>query len=104
MPLIWHYRGKSDQAGIRKRMRVIPENLKQEVANKYECIFIQNNNGTGRKDANEFLDKIARQYKDVIEVVKPKLVNPRNAQSVKPNVASNKKPAQSKCGLWSKDI
>ena len=102
---MWHFRGNSDRDWVASRMRVIPEHLRAEVAQGYDKIYMPSigvRGSTGRKDANEYLDKIARQYKDE---VKPKLVNPRNAErNDDTNVPRNKRAAQSKCGLWSKNI
>lgn len=61
MPKFYHYsRFQSDKHWIMQRMFVIPEDEKQEVANKYESLFIRE----GRKEANTWLHRIAKEYRD----------------------------------------
>ena len=101
MPTTWHFRGDSDCNRIMSRMRVIPEHLRAEVAEGYDKIFMPNVNNTGRKDANEWLDEIARQYKGDIEQPRVKREIQQQRKATPRHVKSNKKPAVSDCGLWS---
>ncbi|WP_351122620.1 hypothetical protein [Shewanella sp. T24-MNA-CIBAN-0130] len=60
-PKFWYARrGESDVKFVMSRMRVIPENLKQEVSNEYERLFFQDD---GRKKANTYLHNTAVKYK-----------------------------------------
>ena len=105
MPLIYHFRGKSDRPWIAQRMKVIPEVMRKEVAGQYENLFIRNVDKNGRRDANEYLDSVAKQYRDNLDEPKVKLINPRHiARKIEPKIDSNKKPSKSNCGLWSKEL
>jgi len=77
-PLFYHWRNGSDCKWIISRMKVIPESRRREVSNHYENLFLRNEGGTGRKDANEYLDAIAREYRperpERVIKLKPKAV------------------------------
>lgn len=103
-PLFYYCRDAKDNDCARtiSRMRVIPEELRREVSNKYEKIFL-NRDGSrvnSRKDANDYLDRIARKYRPVIEPRTIELKKPP-ARKVKPN---NSGEIRSKCGLWRANI
>jgi len=77
-PLFYHWRNGSDCKWIIQRMKVIPESRRREVSNHYENLFLRNEGGTGRKDANQYLNGVASEYRTerperVIEL-KPKAV------------------------------
>lgn len=98
-PLFYHWRNGSDCKWIISRMKVIPESRRREVSNHYENLFLRNEGGTGRKDANEYLDGVAREYRTerperVIDL-KPKAVS-----VIKPKEREYKSDDQ----LWSKKI
>ena len=120
-PLFYHWKGKSDQDWIAQRMKVIPELLRREVSDRYETLYIQNDGGTGRKDANEYLNGIASKYRveqkprnasgreiklktKPVERPNPKRMPLSKAQE---NFISDKvkdRKFNSSNGLWSKDI
>jgi len=61
-PKYYYQRGKeSDRDWILVRMRVIPESMKQEVADKYEKLYRTEKDG--RKKANTYLHNIAKEYR-----------------------------------------
>jgi len=96
-PLFYKWRGKSDRPWIVQKMKVIPESRRREVSNHYENLFLRNEGGTGRDDANEYLNAIASEYRTERKPVEPK---------VKRSFV-NKKPEQkynSRCGLWRTEI
>jgi len=63
MPKFWFQVGKiSDRDGVAARMKAIPKEFQQEVANKYDCIFLQENTHKGRLEANKFLHETAMKY------------------------------------------
>lgn len=63
MPKFWFQVGKvSDRKGIEARMKVIPKELQQKVANEYDRIFLQVNRHKGRLEANKFLHETAMKY------------------------------------------
>ncbi len=64
-PKYYHCRfGISDKKWIFEKMAYIPDDKKQEVANKYENLYLQG--GNGRKRANEYLAGIAKEYWQVM--------------------------------------
>ena len=99
-PLLYHCRrGQNDCAWIIQRMWQIPEGKRQEVANNYENLFMTAKNG--RKEANEYLNGIATEYRLVRQ-------DKIRATKNKPAVAPIKKPRdrefKSDCGLWTKKL
>lgn len=63
MPKFWFQAGsESDRDGVEARMKVIPKELQQEVANKYDRIFLQENRHKGRLEANKYLHETAMKY------------------------------------------
>lgn len=64
-PIMYHYRSKedSDKNFILNRMRVIPDDLKNEVSETYEGIY-KNGLGDCRRLANEYLHSVAKEYRD----------------------------------------
>lgn len=61
-PLFYHCRrGVSDCNWVVQRMKQIPEDKRQEVANKYESLFLTAKNG--RKEANQYLNGVATEYR-----------------------------------------
>lgn len=63
-PPIYHYsKFSSDRDFILKRMRAIPKDKQQEIADKYGTIFRLGNKESRRK-ANEFLHSVAVHYRD----------------------------------------
>jgi hypothetical protein len=61
MPIMYFCRGGvSDRHWIAQRMRCIPEHLKHFAAEQYERLY---QNGTGREQANRWLDAVARKYR-----------------------------------------
>lgn len=85
-------RGVNDIFWIIKKMRVIPEDRRQEVTNHYEKLIKFNEGYPGRDEANKYLKAVAEEYRPERKVVEPK----RSLVS--------KKPAEQKynssCGLW----
>lgn len=62
-PKFYYCRGKvSDLKWILTRMSCIPENKRAEVALEYQTIYLSKKNG--RKDANEYLNGLAKEYRD----------------------------------------
>lgn len=63
-PLRYFYgRWRSDRDFILKRMRAIPAEKQQEIADRYEEIFLSDDPDS-RKKANEFLHDVAAKYRD----------------------------------------
>lgn len=62
-PIRYFYRaGVSDKAFILENMAKIPKSKQQQVADKYEKLFLQggaSNAAVGRKQANDYLEKAA---------------------------------------------
>lgn len=90
-------RGVNDIFWIIKKMKVIPEDRRQEVTNRYEKLLKFNEGYSGRDDANEYLKAIANEYRPEQKAVEPK---------VKRSFV-NKKPEQkynSSDGLWKRKI
>jgi len=96
-PLFYKWRGKSDRPWIVEKIRAIPESRRREVSNHYETLFLRNKGGTGRKDANEYLNAIASEYRTEREVVEPKVK--RSFVNKKPEEKYN-----SSDGLWKSKI
>lgn len=90
-------RGVSDCNWIIQRMKCIPEDRRREVSNRYETLFIRNDGNTGRKDANEYLDGVASEYRTERKVVEPKVK--RSFVSKKPEQKYN-----SSDGLWRRKL
>lgn len=65
MPRFYYYRGRSgsDRNFIEKRMSVIPDHRKHEVALEYERLYLHKSSVSARKAANEYLHGIAREYR-----------------------------------------
>ena len=65
-PKFYYYNGffGSDREWILKRMGVIPQNKKQEVADKYERLY-KEKTPDHRKNANTYLHEMAKHYKDI---------------------------------------
>lgn len=63
-PRFYHYRrGHSDRDWIMSRMSVIPKDRQQEVATKYEEMFLAGDRQS-RNRANTWLNGIAKEYKN----------------------------------------
>lgn len=63
MPLFWYCRGGvSDRDWIKVRMLNVPEDKRQEVADRYDHLFLSER-GNVRKKANEFLHGVATEYR-----------------------------------------
>lgn len=62
-PIRYYYRaGVSDKDFILENMAKIPKSKQQQVADKYEKLFLQggvSNTAVGRKQANDYLEKAA---------------------------------------------
>ena len=97
-PLFYHCRrGVSDCNWIIQRIKCIPEDRRREVSNRYETLYLTAKNG--RKEANEYLDGVASEYrterKPVREIkLKEAPIKPKNKA----------REYNSKCGLWSKEL
>jgi hypothetical protein len=92
-------RGVNDIHWIIKKMRVIPEDRRQEVTNQYEKLLKFNDGYPGRDAANKYLQSVAEEYRPE----RPERVIKMKAKS---SIAS-KKPEQkynSKDGLWKREI
>jgi hypothetical protein len=91
-------RGVNDIYWIIKKMKVIPEDRRREVTNQYEQLLKFNDGCSGRKEANEYLQAVANEYRperpERVIKLKPKAV-------IKPK---GKREYNSSCGLWSKNI
>jgi hypothetical protein len=62
-PRFYYQRGqKSDRNWILHRMQAIPEKMRVEVAEKYEQIYLGNNQG--RKQANNYLNGLYLEIKN----------------------------------------
>jgi hypothetical protein len=62
MPIMYFCRGGvSDRHWIAQRMRCIPEHLKHFAAEQYERLYWD---GSGREQANRWLDAVARKYRN----------------------------------------
>ena len=62
MPIMYFCRGGvSDRHCIAQLMRCIPEHLKHFAAEQYERIYWD---GSGREQANRWLDGVARKYRN----------------------------------------
>lgn len=70
----------SDLKGIQQRMAVIPEEHQQNIADRYEKIFLKGKGwkGRNRKKANAFLHKIALYYRN-----KQRDINTKNIKLIK---------------------
>ena len=65
MPKFYFYRsGESDRDWIERRMRVIPPQHRQAVADEYERIYLTSGRKVARKLANTYLHTTAKQYRD----------------------------------------
>lgn len=95
-------RGVNDVHWIIKKMRVVPEDRRQEVTNHYENLFIRNVDNNGRKDANEYLDGVASEYRPTREVVASKTAK----RLLTPIKSRQKKEREYKSDdrLWSKKL
>lgn len=76
-------RGVNDIHWIIKKMKVIPEDRRQEVTNHYEKLLKFNDGYPGRDEANKYLKAVAEEYrperperviklKAKVPVIKPK--------------------------------
>lgn len=92
-------RGVNDIFWIIKKMKVIPEDRRQEVTNRYEKLLKFNQGYSGRDEANEYLKAVA-------EECRPE--RPERVIKLKPKAVSVIKPKQRKYtsidGLWSKNV
>lgn len=62
----FYRRGVSDKNLILSLMEHIPPHKQQEVSDKYELLYLQDgpeNVAKGRKEANEYLEAIAKHYR-----------------------------------------
>ena len=97
-PLFYHWSPVSDCKWIIQKMKVIPESRRREVANHYENLFLRNEGGTGRDDANKYLKAVASEYRQPVE---------RKEQKTKRSFEIKKPPVKkynSDCGLWKKKL
>lgn len=63
MPKFWYQVGKdSDAKGVKQRMSVIPEHLRQDVADNYDNLFLSGPVMEGRRKANKYLHDLASLY------------------------------------------
>ena len=91
-------RGVNDVFFIIQRIKCIPEGRRREVSNHYEKLLRPNDGCAGRKEANEYLDGVASEYRTERKPVREiKLKTP-----VKPK--STAREYKSKCRLWSKEL
>lgn len=67
LPKMYFYRGRerSDRDYIEKRMALIPEVKQQEVADRYEQLYLADGpagSRDSRKNANEYINDLAKRY------------------------------------------
>lgn len=92
-------RGVSDCNWIIQRIKCIPEDRRREVSNRYETLLMRNDGNTGRKDANEYLDGVASEYR----ADRPERVIKLKAKAV-PAIKPKQRKYTSIDGLWSKNV
>ena len=89
-------RGVNDIHWIIKKMKVIPEDRRQEVTNHYEKLLKPNEGCSGRDEANKYLRSVAEGYRPERKVIEPK------------RTFASKKPVEKKYnspdGLWKRKI
>lgn len=94
-------RGVNDIHWIIKKMRVIPEDRRREVTNRYEQLLKFNNGCSGRKEANEYLDAVVSEYRPE----RPERVIKLKAKAVPViKLKSKEREYKSDDRLWSKKI
>ena len=88
-------RGVNDIHWIIKKMKVIPEDRRREVTNRYEQLLKFNDGCSGRDEANKHLKAVAEEYRPE---------RPERVIKLKAKAATTiKKPGQkynSSDGLW----
>ena len=92
-------RGVNDIHWIIKKMRVIPEDRRQEVTNHYEKLLKFNEGYSGRDEANKYLKAVAEEYRPE----RPERVIKLKAKAV-PVRKSEGREYKSDDRLWSKKI
>jgi hypothetical protein len=94
--------GVSDINWILKKMRAIPEDRRREVTNHYEQLLKFNDGCSGRREANEYLDAVASEYRPAREVAASKTAK----RLLTPIKSRPKKEREYKSDdrLWSKKI
>ena len=90
----------TDYPWIMSRMKVIPEEFRKGVSNKYENIYLR---GGGRGAANEYLNEVATKYRKVKPEVK-RTIEPKVKAQIAEVKTGGKREFKSECGLWSKKI
>lgn len=56
--------GKSDKDWIQRQMKFIPKEHKKEVCIQYETLFLQDPNGKGRDNANNYLLEQSKRFRN----------------------------------------
>jgi hypothetical protein len=102
-PLFYHWRGKSDCGWVISRMKVIPESRRREVSDHYENLFLRNEGGTGRKDANEYLYGVASEYRAERKQESRAKLDLDRILHKKPQRKGDRKYVSGD-GLWSKEL
>jgi len=92
-------RGVNDIFWIIKKMKVIPEDMRQEVANHYEKLLKFNEGCSGRDEANKYLRSVAEEYRPE----RPERVIKLKAKAVPVRKLEGRK-YNSSDGLWEAKI
>jgi hypothetical protein len=90
-------RGVNDIYWIIKKFKVIPEDRRREVTNQYEKLLKFNDGCSGRKEANEYLDSVANEYRPE----RPERVIKLNPKAI---IKPTEKKYNSSDGLWKRKI
>lgn len=99
-PIMYFSRqGVSDISWIIKKMKVIPEDRRREVTNRYEQLIKFNEGYPGRDEANEYLRAVAEEYRPE----RPERVIKLKAKPV-PSLKPENRKINSTDRLWSAKI
>lgn len=85
-PRFYMYRGRRGSAKefILKRMAVLPEAIRCEVAREYEAIFqAQANRSIGNWFANEYLDELAASHSEKAKLAREKRIETATYKAAK---------------------
>ena len=94
-------RGVNDIHWIIKKLKVIPEDRRQEVTNHYEKLIKFNEGYAGRDEANKYLKAVASEYRTERKVPKVKLAL---KTTIAPVAKAKEREYKSDDRLWSKKI
>ncbi len=91
-------RGVNDIHWIIKKFKVIPEDRRREVTNRYEQLLKFNDGCSGRDAANEYLKSVADEYRPE----RPERVIKLKAKA--PAIKTKDRKINSSDGLWRRKI